>query len=329
MSEFRRRLMMAAQGGGTPMQKDYVKFDVLSSGTVTFVFKTTTTSSDAEYLQYSFDGGDTWGTWENPASKTAEKSWSMDVESGDIILWRGAASCFNPNVANVNNASRFGGTATYNLSGDILSLLSDNYEKITAIPTSYCFAGIFANTKIADASKLKMSLTKDFCYRNTFYQSIMTIAPKVLPTANGNGAYFNAFMNCKSLIVPPELPATTLGANCYCGMFDSCSNLQSAPTLPFTGQIPSNGYRTMFKGCGKIDYIKSLHTSQKSGGMYQWVQNVAATGIFVKNINATWTDTGVSGIPTGWTVIYYNTSTDKYYLSDKTTECDDHGNVIN
>ena len=327
MSRFRRRLMMAAQGGAA--QKDYLKFEILTTGTVSFVFKTTTTSTDAESISYSLDNGETWTIWENPADKTEEKSRAIYAPSGTIVLWKGVASCFNPNVANINNASKFGGDATYNISGNILSLLSDNFENITTIPSSYCFTGLFANAKIVDASQLKMPLTNDFCYRNIFYQSTMTVAPKVLPTANGNGAYFNAFSNCKSLIVPPELPATTLGANCYCGMFDSCSNLQSAPTLPFTGEIPSNGYRTMFKGCGKIDYIKSLHTSQKSGGMYQWVQNVAATGIFVKNINATWTDTGVSGVPTGWTLIYYDPSTDKYYLSDKTTECDDHGNVIN
>ena len=33
-----------------------------------------------------------------------------------------------------------------------------------------------------------------------------------------------------------------------------------------------------------------------------WVQNVASTGTFVKNSSATWTTTGVHGVPSGWTV---------------------------
>jgi hypothetical protein len=33
-----------------------------------------------------------------------------------------------------------------------------------------------------------------------------------------------------------------------------------------------------------------------------WVSNVSATGTFVKSKDATWSVTGVSGIPEGWTV---------------------------
>ena len=66
-----------------------------------------------------------------------------------------------------------------------------------------------------------------------------------------------------------------------------------------------------------------------------WVTDVAATGIFVQNINATWGVSGStysegSGLPSGWTVIYYDTSLDKYYTNkQRTQECDDHGNPIN
>jgi hypothetical protein len=35
---------------------------------------------------------------------------------------------------------------------------------------------------------------------------------------------------------------------------------------------------------------------------YNWVNNIAASGTFVKNSAATWNVTGVHGIPTGWTV---------------------------
>ena len=34
-----------------------------------------------------------------------------------------------------------------------------------------------------------------------------------------------------------------------------------------------------------------------------WVRDVAASGTFVKNSQATWNLTGDDGIPTGWTVV--------------------------
>lgn len=33
-----------------------------------------------------------------------------------------------------------------------------------------------------------------------------------------------------------------------------------------------------------------------------WVDGVASTGIFYKNINASWNLSGVNGIPKGWSV---------------------------
>jgi len=33
-----------------------------------------------------------------------------------------------------------------------------------------------------------------------------------------------------------------------------------------------------------------------------WVSGVASKGTFVKNSVATWTATGINGIPSGWTV---------------------------
>jgi hypothetical protein len=33
-----------------------------------------------------------------------------------------------------------------------------------------------------------------------------------------------------------------------------------------------------------------------------WVMDVASTGTFIKNADATWNKTGLSGIPEGWTV---------------------------
>jgi hypothetical protein len=59
----------------------------------------------------------------------------------------------------------------------------------------------------------------------------------------------------------------------------------------------------MFNGCTNLNYIKALFTTTPSTSYtWNWVQGVASTGTFVKSTSATWTTTGVNGIPTGWTV---------------------------
>ena len=81
---------------------------------------------------------------------------------------------------------------------------------------------------------------------------------------------------CSSLITAPELPATTLADYCYRYMFRSCTNL---------------------------NYIKCLATDiSATNCISNWVERVASTGIFVKNPSMSSWETGVNGIPSGWTV---------------------------
>jgi hypothetical protein len=89
-------------------------------------------------------------------------------------------------------------------------------------------------------------------------------------------------------------------------MFYGCTNLTTAPVLPAT-TLASNCYTNMFNGCTSLNYIKAMFTTTPSGSSpnyytSNWVDGVASSGTFVKNSAATWTTTGTSGIPTGWTV---------------------------
>ena len=103
------------------------------------------------------------------------------------------------------------------------------------------------------------------------------------------------------------LPVLTLGVSDYSNMFLNCANLTSAPILPAT-TIASEVYYQMFKGCTKLNYVKCLATTSTKPGWDGvltagfWLQNASATGTFVKKAGANWL-TGISGIPSGWTVI--------------------------
>lgn len=110
------------------------------------------------------------------------------------------------------------------------------------------------------------------------------------------------FSGCKivdasNLILPDTAPS-----NCYYKMFYQCTSLTTAPTLPAI-TLNSGCYNNMFNGCSSLNYIKAMFTTTPSETYTRdWVQNVASTGTFVKNDNATWTTTGVDAIPANWTV---------------------------
>ena len=85
-------------------------------------------------------------------------------------------------------------------------------------------------------------------------------------------------------------------------MFYGCTSLTTAPELPAT-ILADDCYGYMFYGCTSLNYIKMLATDISARYcLNRWVYGVASTGTFVKNKNATWNVTGVSGVPSGWTI---------------------------
>ena len=99
------------------------------------------------------------------------------------------------------------------------------------------------------------------------------------------------------------LPVTTLYNGCYYGMFKGCRSLTTAPELPATTLAPYC-YEEMFYYCTSLNYIKCLATDiSATECTYMWLNNAAASGTFVKNPDMNDWPTGISGIPSGWTVI--------------------------
>jgi hypothetical protein len=195
---------------------------------------------------------------------------------------------------------------------------------------SSCYESMFNGcTSLTTAPALPATTLKDYCYSNMFNGCTSLATTPVLPaTTLAVGCYQNMFQGCTSLVNAPELPATTLTNYCYCYMFNGCSRLTTAPVLPATTltnycysgmfsdctslttapELPattlaSGCYNNMFYGCSNLNYIKAMFTT-RPGDVYtdSWVYNVASSGTFVKNSAASWTKTGVNGVPTGWTV---------------------------
>jgi hypothetical protein len=159
-------------------------------------------------------------------------------------------------------------------------------------------------SSLTTAPALPASGLKDYCYDGMFLNCTgLTTAPKLPATTLADACYSVMFSGCTALTTSPELPATKLVDYCYNGMFQDCTNLTNAPELPAT-TLASNCYGLMFLNCKKLNYIKMLATNiSASDCLFNWVIGVASSGTFVKNPIMNSLPTGVSGIPSGWTVV--------------------------
>ena len=173
-------------------------------------------------------------------------------------------------------------TGTFNISGNVLSLL--NYGNLN--DNDYAFKNLFMGcTGLIDASDL------------------------VLPNDISEGCYLGMFKNCTGLIDVPTLPATTLAQSCYESMFYGCTSLVNAPILSATTLV-QDCYKQMFYNCSSLQLITSMNETAL-GATYSnnWVYGVNATGSFVRNYYTNWPNQfGDSLIPIGWEIpIDYST----------------------
>ena len=218
-------------------------------------------------IEYCIDGS---GEWKPLAAGTNTEA----INAGQTLSFRA-------NFTKYDTSRRFTISKSCNVLGDPMSLyVGDNAKNTTSYKYNYSCAYLFYNcTTIVDASKLNLSRT-----------------PRTYTC-------YYMFYGCKGLKNPPELPATTIAASCYRRMFQGCTAMTKAPTLPAL-TLYSNSYEYMFVSCSKLAEITMLATDvSASNCLLGWVNAIKSSGTFYKNKDATWTTTGISGVPSGWTVI--------------------------
>ena len=79
--------------------------------------------------------------------------------------------------------------------------------------------------------------------------------------------YSSMFQGCTSLTAAPSLPATTLASYCYSSMFQGCTSLTAAPSLPAT-TLNTNCYYYMFYGCTSLTTAPSLPATTLANNCY-------------------------------------------------------------
>ena len=220
-------------------------------------------------ISASTDNGSTWTAYTSTTGGSGTTIATLNT--GDKVLIKGT------NQAYTNN--RFNSSGQFNAYGNIMSLLyGDNFSGQTALTDNYLFQGLFQDSNIISAENL--------------------IIPATTLT---DGCYLYMFAGCTNLTTAPNLPALNLAVSCYHYMFWRCTSLVNAPELSALNLVRLC-YALMFAGCTNLNSITCLATDKSAESCtYNWVNNVSATGTFVKDANTTWT-TGISGIPSGWTV---------------------------
>ena len=284
--------------------------------------------NESWFLYASTDNGKHWTEYESSSSGTVMGT----LNTGEKLLVKG----YNSNMKGRYSSGRIQSTGLNSVYGNTMSLIyGDDFKGVTEFPqdsnsnlislfggnlglvsaenlilpstvlTTYCYANLFTGcTNLVNAPLLlpATELASD-CYSNMFYNcTSLTTTPELPATTLASSCYYQMFYNCTSLTTVPELPVTTLASGCYEKMFYGCSNITTAPVLPAT-ELVSYCYGGMFQGCSNLNYIKAMFTTTPSTNYTSnWVSGIASSGTFVKNSAATWTTTGVNGIPSGWTV---------------------------
>ena len=197
---------------------DYSKiplcFEALEDGNVKLI------KYDSPYeisLLYSFDNKN-WNAW-NYATGT-------DLKSGEKLYIKSGYDNGGFSMNSYNDYYNFI-TTKVNASGNIMSLLYNDFIDKTKLTFDYCFANLFDNcTNLINTSNLILPATKLTC-----------------------NCYDSMFANCSNLISVIKLLATDINYDCYWFMFYNCLNITE---LHYPKSLENNSTFTSMSGSPKF-----------------------------------------------------------------------------
>lgn len=225
-------------------------------------------------------------------------------------------SCYQSMFENCTGLTKAPELGATTLAQDCYQSMFENCTSLTKAPEltatalqPSCYQSMFKNcTSLTKAPDLEATKASNYCYAFMFAGcTSLTSAQKVsasnFSTGNATYCFFCMFEDCTSLINAPILYAGTLVNGCYKEMFKGCTSLQTAPELK-ASTLTAHCYESMFDGCTNLTYVKCLATNISATDCTKdWLNGVAANGIFTKKSSMTgWSTGSTSGIPTGWNV---------------------------
>lgn len=302
--------------GYVPPVANYFTITSLAANN-TITLRNNTRMSSASTFSYSTDNGTTWSSFSLTSGQTQTIA---TLASGDTILMYGTNTTLG---SNYNAGHYFRGSADYEISGEISSLVNGNAtDTDLSGKRPYTFAQLFSgDTHLVSAEYLKVSSTAlpDSCFNSTFRSCTSLVkAPAALPpTILSREAYSSMFEGCTSLSQPPEeLYFTSADSTAYNRMFCMNRNSKITAAMTYTPKMFGNWASTapraqqMFCGNGNLTdiYCYWTNTSGTFGTLENWVNYTADSGVtFTKRSTQSFAS-GVGGIKTGWTVVNDDTT---------------------
>lgn len=241
---------------------------------------------------YKSTDGTNWTQWDGTAVTLANV--------GDKMYLYGTNT-----VQSNTRLLKFTMTGSIAASGNVTTLLAKNGTD--TIPP-YAFHGMFSQcTSLTSAPDIPASTVGEAgCSEMFFRCSNLVTAPALPATTIGRTCYDMMFYECTSLATPPQvLPATTLMVGCYESMFTRCTSMTSTPELKGTSLV-SNCYKNLFDGCTNISSVKMAIQTWDTLKAMNWLNGVAASGVIHAPAGSDIASySGSNGVPSGWTVSYY------------------------
>ena len=218
-------------------------FKILSNGYIEFK---ATDNTVIKEIQYKLNDGE----WTTISSSTAGTR--IQVSAGDSLEMKGTNESYANSATSYNTFS--GSTAQFNLSGNILFLLSKDKQ----IYGEYAFANMFLNcTNLKSIENLKIAVEKAPKY--TFFRTFkgctnINELPQIFTILYGDEyALKEMFMGCTSLQdnIETAYICENLEANTCESMFENCTSLMYFPKL-MTINLHNACYKRMFYGCSNL-----------------------------------------------------------------------------
>lgn len=246
-----------------------LKLTALDAGTIGWFTNNTAFTTTIQYSKNN-------GAW---TDITASLNGNViSVAAGDQVRFRGD----NMAYATAQYRNTFGGTARFNISGWLTSLLNkEDYRSVWTLQAPYTFAYLFEGSEAVDASGA--------------YLVLKNLTPY---------CFTHMFDSCPGLVKGPRMEWGTedvrLGEGSMEGMFRDCGSLTTSPVLQ-AKTLVQGCYRDMFNGCSSLAFINCAATNpgEDVTATSNWVYGVAQQGRFARDTSVTW-PIGVNGIPQGW-----------------------------
>ena len=178
--------------------------------------------------------------------------------------------------------------------------------------TAYTFWNTITLTNILDKVYWRNTSTTDTWFNtnaSNYYKFVMTwsiawswdvnyLLNKNSTNTLSSYCYISLFNGCTSLATAPSLPATTLAGNCYAYMFRWCTSLTATPQLPATTLVDAC-YSSMFQWCTNLTALPKLPATTLPNFCYYFMFYQCSK--IKMSTTQTWEYQTAYRIPTTWT----------------------------